>query len=190
MPGELCERRPIARAQLALDFVHELDVQLEQAAEEGRDEQEVCPTVRERLGARLDVVQPRPEVVHVLAQRGQPFARQAVADEIGNQQPYKRLASPPLLWGTEEEHVREMFGSVAREFEFERHSATIEWDSVDGWADHFLERFGPLVTAREMLGDRFADLRAEIVAAWEARNEAEDGRLILPQEYLLAIVRL
>jgi hypothetical protein len=82
-----------------------------------------------------------------------------------------------------------MFGSVAKELAFERHSATIEWDSVDGWADYFLERFGPLVTARQMLGDRFAELRAEIVSAWEARNEAQDGRLVLPQEYLLAIVR-
>ena len=102
--------------------------------------------------------------------------------------PPPEFASPPLLWGTEE-HVREMFGSVATEFEFERHSATIEWDSVDGWADYFLVRFGPLVTARQMLGDRFEDLRAEIVAAWEERNEAEDGRLVLPQEYLLSVVR-
>jgi 2-polyprenyl-6-hydroxyphenyl methylase/3-demethylubiquinone-9 3-methyltransferase len=33
-------------------------------------------------------------------------------------------ASPPLLWGTED-HVREMFGSVGKEFEFERHSNRI-----------------------------------------------------------------
>jgi SAM-dependent methyltransferase len=99
------------------------------------------------------------------------------------------FASPPLLWGTEE-HVREMFGSVAKDLEFERRSATIEWDSVEGWADYFLDRFGPLVTARQMLGERFAGLRADIVAAWEAYNEADDGRLVLPQEYLLAVVRL
>lgn len=103
--------------------------------------------------------------------------------------PPPEFASPPLLWGTEE-HVRDMFGSVANEFDFGRHSATVEWDSVEGWADYFLDRFGPLVTARQMLGDRFAELRAEIVAAWEARNEATDGRFVLPQEYLLAIVRL
>lgn len=103
--------------------------------------------------------------------------------------PPPEFALPPLLWGTEE-HVREMFGSVAKEFEFERHSATIEWDSVEGWADYFLDRFGPLVTARQTLGDRFAELRAEIVAAWEARNEAQGDRLVLPQEYLLTVVRL
>ena len=98
------------------------------------------------------------------------------------------FAQPPILWGTED-HVREMFPG-ARDLEFERHSATIEWDSVEGWADYFLDRFGPLVTARQMLGDRFAGLRADIVAAWEAYNEADDGRLVLPQEYLLAVVRL
>lgn len=102
--------------------------------------------------------------------------------------PPPEFASPPLLWGTEE-HVREMWPG-AQELEFERHSATIEWDSVESWADYFLERFGPLVTARQMLGDRFSELRAEIVAAWRARNEAEDGRLVLPQEYLLAVARL
>jgi SAM-dependent methyltransferase len=103
--------------------------------------------------------------------------------------PPPEFASPPLLWGTEE-HVRDMFGSVANTFAFERHSATIEWDSVEGWADYFLDRFGPFVTARQMLGDRFTELRAEIVAAWESRNEADDGSLVLPQEYLLALVRL
>ena len=98
------------------------------------------------------------------------------------------FASSPLLWGTEE-HVREMFGS-ATAFEFERHSATIEWDSPEGFLDFFAERFGPLVTARHLLGERFAELRQEILEIFEARNEATDGRLFLPQEYLQSIVRL
>ena len=98
------------------------------------------------------------------------------------------FASPPVLWGTEA-HVREMFGS-ATNFGFERHSATIEWDSTDGFLDYFVDRFGPLVTARQMLGDRFGELRAEILAIWEEQNEADDGRLVLPQEYLLSVIRL
>jgi SAM-dependent methyltransferase len=99
------------------------------------------------------------------------------------------FASPPALWGSEE-HVREMFGSVAKDFEFERHDARIEWDSVEGFAEFFMSRFGPMVTAREMLGDRFADLRADVIEIWSDANEAEDGRLSLPQEYLLSLVRL
>ena len=48
-----------------------------------------------------------------------------------------------------------------------------------------MDRFGPLVTARQMLGERFADLRADILEIWVRWNEADDGRLVLPQEYLL-----
>jgi hypothetical protein len=99
------------------------------------------------------------------------------------------FASPPILWGTEE-HVREMFGAVATGFEFERHSATIEWDTVDGFADFFMDRFGPMVTAKQMLGERFAELRAEVVEIWRSFNEAPNGGLRLPQEYLLSVIRL
>jgi len=99
------------------------------------------------------------------------------------------FASPPILWGTEE-HVREMFGSAATDFEFERHSATIEWESIEGFADFFMDRFGPLVTARQMLGERFGELREDILSIWADRNEADDGRLILPQEYLLSVISL
>lgn len=104
-------------------------------------------------------------------------------------QPPPDFASPPIFWGTED-HVREMFGSVAKGFEFERHDARIEWDSVDGFAEFFMSRFGPMVTAKEMLGERFADLRADVVEIWRDANEAEDERLSLPQEYLLSVVQL
>ena len=98
-------------------------------------------------------------------------------------------ASAPILWGTED-HVRRMFAGVATGFEFERHVNRIEWASLDEWTDFFLARFPPLVTARAMLGDRFAELRERIVDVWREANEADDGTLRLPQEYLLSIVRL
>ena len=103
--------------------------------------------------------------------------------------PPPEFASPPILWGTED-YVREMFGAAATGFEFERHVNRIEWESVEGFADFFMDRFGPLVTARAVLGERFGELREEIVAIWEDANEATDGSLRLPQEYLLSIVRL
>jgi hypothetical protein len=40
-----------------------------------------------------------------------------------------------------------------------------------------------------MLGERFQDLRRELVEIWMRRN-AGNGRLVLPQEYLLSVVRL
>lgn len=98
-------------------------------------------------------------------------------------------ASPPILWGRED-HVRELFATVATGFDFERHVNRIEWESVDGFADFFMERFGPMVAARAMLGDRFGELRDQVVAVWRRANEATDGSLRLPQEYLLSIIRL
>jgi len=99
------------------------------------------------------------------------------------------FAEPPILWGTEA-HVHEMFDAVATGYSFERHSATIEWESADGFADYFMDRFGPMVTAREMLGERFAEVSERTLAVWGDYNEADDGSLRLPQEYLLSVIRL
>jgi ubiquinone/menaquinone biosynthesis C-methylase UbiE len=101
--------------------------------------------------------------------------------------PQPDFVEPPILWGTEE-HVREMFPS-ATQFEFERHTATIEWESTRGFAEWFFDRFGPMVTAREMLGDRFDELGEKVIEVYEARNEATNGSLVLPQEYLLSVAR-
>ena len=98
------------------------------------------------------------------------------------------FASPPSLWGTED-HVRELF-AAASGFEFERHVNRIEWESVEGFADFFMDRFGPLVTARAMLGERFEELREQIITIWGEANETDDGTLRLPQEYLLSVIRL
>lgn len=97
-------------------------------------------------------------------------------------------ASPPILWGTED-HVRGMF-PAATGFEFERHVSTIEWESPESFFDYFQERFGPLVTARQMLGDQFAELRERTLDVWRDVNEADDGTFRLPQEYLLAVVHV
>jgi SAM-dependent methyltransferase len=98
------------------------------------------------------------------------------------------FASPPLLWGTAN-HVREMFPS-ASDFEFERHSATIEWDSLDRFGDVFMDKFGPMVAAKQLLGDRFEDLRGDVEDIWAQWNESDHGTLVLPQEYLLSLIRL
>jgi ubiquinone/menaquinone biosynthesis C-methylase UbiE len=114
---------------------------------------------------------------------------QAFAASANYMPPPPDFASPPILWGNEE-HVRELFGSVAKGFEFERHLNWIEDDSLESFADVFTDRFPTMVTARAMLGERFGELRDRIVAIWRDANEADDGTLRLPQEYLLSIVRL
>ena len=85
--------------------------------------------------------------------------------------------------------MRQLYGGAAKGFEFERHVNWIEADSLEEWADFFMDRFGPMVTARAMLGERFAELREKIIAIWRDANAAEDG-LRFPQEYLLSVIRL
>jgi ubiquinone/menaquinone biosynthesis C-methylase UbiE len=99
------------------------------------------------------------------------------------------FASPPVLWG-DEDYVRQMFGSAATGFEFERQVNWIEDESVESFADLFMSLFPPMVSAQAMLGERFSELRAAIVEVWEQWNEAVDGSFRLPQEYLVSVVRL
>jgi hypothetical protein len=103
--------------------------------------------------------------------------------------PLPDYASPPILWG-HEDHVRELFAGVATGLEFERHVNVIEWNSLEGWADFFMDRFGPMVTARAVLGERFVELRQVIVDIWRNANLSNNGTLRLPQQYLLSVVRL
>ena len=103
--------------------------------------------------------------------------------------PPPEYASPPILWG-QEDHVRALFAEVATGFEFERPVNRIEWDSLESWTDFFMDRFGPMVTAQAMLGDRFGELRERVVDIWRNANEVSDGRLRLPQAYLLSIIHL
>ncbi len=98
-------------------------------------------------------------------------------------------ALPPIFWGRED-HVREQFAGAATSFEFERHVNVIEWESMEEWSNFFMDRFGPMVIARKMLGDRFAELRERVVAVWTKANQSTDGRVRIPQEYLVSIIRL
>jgi SAM-dependent methyltransferase len=98
-------------------------------------------------------------------------------------------ASPPSLWGTEE-HVRELFGPVAKELEFERRAVWVEADSLEAWAEDFMGRFPTMVAAQAALGERFPEFRDKVVAIWEEANESTDGSFRMPQEYLLSAVWL
>ena len=91
---------------------------------------------------------------------------------------------PPILWGTED-HIRELLGDA----EFERHE--IEWtdESVESYARFMLESFGPLLNARELLGERENELDEAFRAFLAEENLNDDGTLRFKGEYLLAVVR-
>jgi ubiquinone/menaquinone biosynthesis C-methylase UbiE len=91
---------------------------------------------------------------------------------------------PPNLWGTED-HIRKLLGDG----EFERHA--VEWtdESVESYARFMLESFGPLLNARELLGERENELDEAFRAFLAEENLNDDGTLRFKGEYLLAVVR-
>jgi SAM-dependent methyltransferase len=91
---------------------------------------------------------------------------------------------PPLLWGTED-HVRELIGQA----EFERHEIVWEDGSVESYARFMLDSFGPLLNARELLGEREHELESAYVEYLERENQNDDGTLRFSGEYLLAVAR-
>jgi ubiquinone/menaquinone biosynthesis C-methylase UbiE len=87
---------------------------------------------------------------------------------------------PPTLWGTED-HVRELLGD---DVEFERHS--VEWnaESPETYAEFMENSFGPLIAAREQLGELVHDT----YLAWIREvNEADDGTMRFSGEYLVSV---
>jgi ubiquinone/menaquinone biosynthesis C-methylase UbiE len=98
------------------------------------------------------------------------------------------FVQPPILWGTEE-HVREMLEPHGLELEFEHQMAHFEHRDVDSFMTHYQENFGPVVTAKAVLGDDWPKLRAELKAVFDDWNQADDGTARIDSEYLVTIAR-
>jgi SAM-dependent methyltransferase len=90
---------------------------------------------------------------------------------------------PPILWGTEQ-HIRDLLGDG----DFERYE--VEWkdESVESYARFMLESFGPLLNARELLGEREGELDERFRAFLGEENLANDSTLRFKGEYLLAVL--
>ncbi len=96
---------------------------------------------------------------------------------------------PLVLWG-DEEYVRDLFSDSHLELSFERHTLSVTWDSIDAWIAHCEEKLGPVVLAKAALEPqgKWDAARADLVALYERYNEATDGTLDAPAEYLLSVV--
>jgi len=104
--------------------------------------------------------------------------------------PAPAFASPPPLWG-DEQHVRDLFAGTGVELAFSRGHNPWRFASAEDYV-RFMERtYGPLVKARERLTaeGRWAACREEILALAHRRNQATDGSLLMPAEYLVVVGR-
>ena len=97
------------------------------------------------------------------------------------------FASPPPLWGSEE-HVRRLFAGSPVDLEFRRGHNPWRFDSPEHFAGFFETHYGPTLKARERLESEgtWDACRGDMVALAQRRNQATDGSLLMPAEYLVA----
>lgn len=96
---------------------------------------------------------------------------------------------PPVLWGTEE-RLRQLFAGSGAKLSFERRFSTFEDESTETWVDYNSEALGPVILAKQALGDGWEAARQDLVALYEDANESEDGGLSFRAEYLETVIAL
>ena len=95
---------------------------------------------------------------------------------------------PPPLWGSED-HVRALMEPHGFELTFERKTNEFRDESLESYAETFETNFGPMVMARQALGDRWGALKEELESFFAEHNEADDGSALIRGEYLQTIGR-
>jgi len=60
-------------------------------------------------------------------------------------------------------------------------------ESLDAYSERFENNFGPMVMARQALGDGWPALQEELETFFESENEAEDGSVLIRGEYLQTV---
>jgi len=93
----------------------------------------------------------------------------------------------PLLWGTDS-HLRELFSGVST-IEHTLRQFVFRYRSPEHWVDVFRRFYGPTHTAFMKLdADQAADLEKELLALLRSRDRGGDQGLVVPAEYLEAVI--
>jgi SAM-dependent methyltransferase len=95
---------------------------------------------------------------------------------------------PPALWGTEA-HWEELVGRQGIELEFHREMLVFETADLEAFQAEFEENFGPMVTARTVLGERYSAVHDDLTELYARHNTATGGGARIEAEYLVAVGR-
>ena len=106
---------------------------------------------------------------------------------IGKHLPPPAGVASPALWGTRA-HLDQLFGGTGRVGTQSRHFV-FRYESSEHWLEIFRSYYGPVVKAFEALdGPGGAALETDILALLGKFNAAGDGTLVIPSEYLEAVI--
>ena len=97
---------------------------------------------------------------------------------------------PPSLWGTEE-RLRELFGSRIATLQAPRRNYMFRYRSARHWLDTFRTYYGPMHKAFAALdAGKQESLAEDLLGLAQRFNTATDGSMVVPGEYLEAVIRL
>jgi ubiquinone/menaquinone biosynthesis C-methylase UbiE len=109
---------------------------------------------------------------------------------IGRYIPPAPGVKPPSLWGTEE-RLRELFGSRIAALQTPHRNYMFRYRSTRHWLDTFRTYYGPMNKAFAALDAGKQEALAEDLLGLAQRlNSATDGTMVVPGEYLEAVIRL
>ena len=94
----------------------------------------------------------------------------------------------PIEWGTEE-RLRELFDGRIREIRTEKKTYVFRYRSAADYLKYWRRYYGPTLKAFEAVGDAGrAALEADLLYLIATFNEASDGTMVVPTEYLEAVI--
>jgi hypothetical protein len=97
-------------------------------------------------------------------------------------------AGRPTDWGVPEV-ARDLLDPLAAEVSVQTRSVPMTAASVEAELERHERCNGPLVAARALLGDRYPELREDLLALLADVDEARDGTFAVEAEYLLVAAR-
>ncbi len=107
---------------------------------------------------------------------------------IGRYLPPPAGAKSPLAWGTRERLV-ELFGEAARSIGAEPRNFMFRYRDAAHFIDVFTSYYGPMLKAVTALdASKRAAMLADIEALIGRSNQADDGTMVVPGEYLEVVI--
>jgi SAM-dependent methyltransferase len=95
---------------------------------------------------------------------------------------------PPSLWGTEE-RLQELFGDRLGSVSIERKNFMFRYHSAAHWLEVFRTFYGPMHKAFAALDeDKQQALANDLIELAESFNQATDGTLVAPSEYIEVVI--
>jgi ubiquinone/menaquinone biosynthesis C-methylase UbiE len=107
---------------------------------------------------------------------------------IGKYVPPAPGVRAPSLWGTEA-RLGELFGGAAKEIRATRREFVFRYRSPAHWIDVFRTYYGPMNrTFGALVAGKQAAFTEDLLNLMHSRNRSGDGTLVLPSEYLEAVI--